>query len=886
MRLIAWFVPLLLLAAPLYYTDGEAKGSILANEEKYVEILYTFDPPNLDGYIDPEEWQAQFTINYYDAFDGESFREIYPETGSDEEFSNQTDIAVTFYMLYDDTYLYFAANVTDDNIIIDSGSTFWRDDGIELMIDGAHDKDEDQRADDPWPGFEDGTTLLAIPDGSYFHDYSVGTPYERSFGPDSDWYAVTRMAPSSNYYIVEMRVRLDAVSSPSPNSTIGLNIGVNDDDTGGLSKTALKWTGKENETGENPTFKNETLWGTAYLKPYVNARLPERISVDEDVEITISSNMSTGNHPDFDTESNYTWTLPLYDGFSWNNYTSHGKDFVYTFLQPRSFYILNLEMTDPSNVTDKTSTYVYVYDVTPPLIVQEDGVAFEEVPYNFILNVTDNVGIKRVNWSLYDDGWRNISTIAPFFDHTFQHPGNYTLFYTAYDLENNSAGGSSLITVLDNAPPLITGTLPDISINTSDTLDLTSPYAFDDTDQGPDTELIYEWFFHGPFGTFTFNGKVISIDIPIPGDYNSTLRVTDKIGLQAEIIFNLTVFDDTKPIPAFPLPTEADEGTVIELNANDSLDNDPDFWDGSFFNWTIELTGKTTWTGYREGNVSAVVFPFPGTATITLKIVDPAGNNATLTKSITILDATPPKARLWFDPDAVDQNQQFYLNITGTLENVEIISVHYTIYRITLIGMMEVYSTPFFGVRVGNITPENYSKLNDLWITLNEPGEYLINVTVEDSSGLVDNASRTIKVRDSVAPEAVINKTIEYLALNEPLYLSGSDSSDEYGPLTFQWLIDNDTILGEGPSLFHMFLETGEYNITLKVTDSGGNMDTALCRVIVKDPAEEVQGEGTDYTLAYALWSTTGAIILIGLIILFLWARRKKGKTAERTEEE
>jgi hypothetical protein len=269
-----------------------------------------------------------------------------------------------------------------------------------------------------------------------------------------------------------------------------------------------------------------------------------------------------------------------------------------------------------------------------------------------------------------------------------------------------------------------------------------------------------------------------------------------------------------------------------------------------------------------------------------LEIIDPSGNNASLEKTVIVLDVTPPKARLWFDPDEVDQGVPFYLNITGTLENVELISVHYTIYRLTLIGMDEIFSTPFFGIRLGNITPENYSDLIDLWIHLNEPGEYLVNVTVEDSSGLVDNASQTIIVRDSLPPEAVINKTIEYLDLKDPLYLSGSESSDEYGPLTFQWLLDNTTKIGEGPDLFYQFLETGEYNITLKVTDSGGNVDTDLCRVIVRDAPITGPGGKTDYTLAYIIWSIAGTVILLGLIILFIWARSKKRKAIEEAKEE
>ncbi|MGA1820774.1 MAG: sugar-binding protein, partial [Thermoplasmatota archaeon] len=441
MKLAVWTLLLLMLGAMVPALSAGASPDTEPIQEMYIEVPYTFEPPVLDGAIGDLEWQTQFTTNYFDAFDGTSFREIYPPDGSDEEFTDLADLAVTFYLVYDDTYLYFAANVTDQSIVVDSGSTFWRDDGVELLLDGAHDMDWDQRAGDPWPGFEDGTTFLVEADGSIFHDYSNSTPYERHFGEDGDWYAAVRTLPSRNFYSIEMRVRLDSIASPLPNRTVGLNVGVNDDDTGGLSKTALKWTGRDAGPEENPTFKNETHWATAYLKPYVEAGLPERLVVDEDTDVVISSNLSRGNHPDFGTEANFTWDLPLYREGEWRNLTRYGPEFVHTFEEPLSFYTLVLRVTDPSGVSDKAVTRIYVMDVTPPQLVYSDAAALEEVPFTFVINATDNVGVSRINWSLYDSGWFNSTSLSPVFDHTFQHPGNYTLHFTAFDEANNSAGG-------------------------------------------------------------------------------------------------------------------------------------------------------------------------------------------------------------------------------------------------------------------------------------------------------------------------------------------------------------------------------------------------------------------------------------------------------------
>ena len=103
MRSVVWIISLLMLFTTVPVLGHDINVDLADEETRSIDVLYTPTPPNLDGYINDLEWQTQFTISYFDAFDGSSFREIYPETGSDEEFTDQADLAVTFYMLYDDT---------------------------------------------------------------------------------------------------------------------------------------------------------------------------------------------------------------------------------------------------------------------------------------------------------------------------------------------------------------------------------------------------------------------------------------------------------------------------------------------------------------------------------------------------------------------------------------------------------------------------------------------------------------------------------------------------------------------------------------------------------------------------------------------------------------
>ncbi len=872
MRIAYLVVSMIVLALTPLAAPSEARDLLEMEDKRSIDIPYTFEPPVLDGNIGSLEWESEFAIHYFDAFDGESFSEVYPASGSDEEFVDQSDLAVTFYMLYDDQYLYFAANVTDEEIVIDSGSTYWRDDGVELLVDGAHDQDEDQRAGDPWPGYQDGTTLLAVADGSVFHDYSSGSPYERSFGAEGDWFSATSMHHSENYYIVEMRLRLDSIDSPLPNSTIGLNIGVNDDDTGGDSKTALKWEGKETLPGENPTFKNETLWGEARLVPYVNASLPERLDVDEDVEVEISSNSSAGNHPDFDTDAVYQWLLPVYFDGEWQNISFTGPIFTYTFREPSIVYNLRLTVKGPSGGTDDTVTYVHVADLTPPSVDPEDGEAMEEEPFTYRLNASDNVGISNVSWSLLDGEWYNTTTNGTAFRYQFQHPGQYELFYVVFDISGNFAGGSVTISVLDNRPPHVPEIF-DIEMNTTHPRTVSAAGSYDDTPEGRDpTSLSFNWTISGEVRSYSYFGETVDLDIEVPGLYNGTLVVTDASGFSTFKEFLVIVSDTTPPTPEILLPDVVDEGRNISLVPWATSDNDPHLWDGAAVIWTVELSSGSFFhtTDEWELNIS---FPGPGTAAVTLEVTDPAGNVGTKTVKLEVLDATPPVLVLNIPP-SVPEGDPFLLDLSGSSDNSGILSIHYEVHRNLSGELIPVMETPPFGVRVRNVAPADYVHIEDLSITLEDPGEYVISIRLMDLYNLSCNEQVNLIVLDATPPLAVLNRTYAPVLTGELLLLSARESSDEVGPLTFKWLLDGELLDAQGPEFGYVFTTPGTHNITLLVSDAQGNNDTSVCLVKVVEPLPEEEGSA-NHTLLL-IWTITISLMILGTLFIFLWARSKR----------
>jgi hypothetical protein len=119
--------------------------------------------------------------------------------------------------------VYFAIQVTDDILVADS-TDVWRDDGVEIGLDGLND-------DYAW-GWDD-------------HQYTIVVD-----GRQTDRSTVTSDITAAVYqyeggYNIEVAIPLSKLISGSPISgtVMGFTIGLNDDDDGGSWDAYLIWQG-------------------------------------------------------------------------------------------------------------------------------------------------------------------------------------------------------------------------------------------------------------------------------------------------------------------------------------------------------------------------------------------------------------------------------------------------------------------------------------------------------------------------------------------------------------------------------------------------------------------------------------------------------------------
>jgi hypothetical protein len=176
-----------------------------------VNCLRLLTPPVVDGQADDWPFGSIVDLNKDTAY----------------SFSGQTDspsdLSASVRAGWDERQLYFFIQVTDDFIVTDS-TDVWRDDGVEIGLDGLHDQL-------PW-GWDD-------------HQYTIvadGRIADRATAPTAITAATVR---HQGGYNVEVAIPMSQLipGTPISGTVMGFTVGLNDDDDGGNRDAYLIWQG-------------------------------------------------------------------------------------------------------------------------------------------------------------------------------------------------------------------------------------------------------------------------------------------------------------------------------------------------------------------------------------------------------------------------------------------------------------------------------------------------------------------------------------------------------------------------------------------------------------------------------------------------------------------
>jgi PKD repeat protein len=330
-------------------------------------------------------------------------------------------------------------------------------------------------------------------------------------------------------------------------------------------------------------------------------------------------------------------------------------------------------------------------------------------------------------------------------------------------------------------------------------------------------------------------------------DSNGTSNRTD---LKVTVLNRVPVANFTVTSDAVGLPDRVGYySTVFRFNASGSTDRD-----GSIVSyiWTFGDGSKVLY----QGKVINYTYDRPGNYTVVLAITDNDGSKAQTSKNVTILDL-PPVVKFTFTPTGGNVTTTFKFNSTSKDPD----------------GTIVEYNWSFGdGTYSHEVAPE-HRYLDD--------GTFIVSLEVKDDGGWLIYDKKVIVLQDlpPVAKAAPGTQTIK-VGVKANFTASGTtDLDDKLTELTFEWDFADGSAKATGMLVSHVYGTAGEYNVTLKVTDSKGATSTAKVHVTVQAPViPKPKPKPHDNSGA-----TAGIIALVLIVIVacgiggFLLMRRKKG---------
>ncbi|UCF07515.1 MAG: PKD domain-containing protein, partial [Thermoplasmata archaeon] len=569
-------------------------------------------------------------------------------------------------------------------------------------------------------------------------------------------------------------IELDGSLSTDNNGTAGLNYSWDVDgdlipDYYGVTTTHTYFAADDYTVTLNVTDKAGNWNVTAIqinivIPPHPIANAGADGSVNEDLPYYMDGSLSIN-----DTGAWFNWSFG--DG-SYDNGTNMFP--IHTYEIP-GVYEVTLNVTNSTGWSiDKC--WITVYDVTKPVVdAGPDGIVNEDVPYEF-----DGTGsfdpeggtISWYNWSFGDSAFDNGTNATT--NHIYNIPDIYTVTLNVTDAVGNWNSTTIQVTVNDITKPVI-----DMGSDAVTEEDI--PYDFDATGSyDPEGGAIvwYSW----SFGDGSFNngsGATPTHTYSIPGIYTVTLNATDSAGNWANGTITITVNDTTKPVADAGLDGSVDEDATYTFNSTLSYDEDGqsiahylwDFDDSDGVDWIDpdSTTQNPSWT-----------YTLPGNYTVTLRVVDAAGNSDEDTVVIIVNDITSPVADAG-PSDSVVHGNPYTLSGGNSYDPGGGTIVSY---------MWDIDERD--GIDWDDPDYEGESVAH----TFTEPGTYNVTLRVEDSAGNFHTDTVTITVIhvDTIPPAKPSNLRIETLPEGNALNIAWDGNTEpDLGHYELFFGTDNDT---------------------------------------------------------------------------------------------
>ncbi|UCF08484.1 MAG: PKD domain-containing protein [Thermoplasmata archaeon] len=585
-------------------------------------------------------------------------------------------------------------------------------------------------------------------------------------------------------------------------------------------------------------------------------------TTDEDSQVVLNASDSTDNYY-APGELTYKWDMDASDGLDWEDPDHTGVTAIHVYDTPNIFgYTVTLNVTDPEGNSGFHTITVIVYDITAPFADAGPNATIDEDTIHTLngWGSSDNSGTVYYAWDI--DSSDGVDWGSP--DYTvggptvfYSHPKIYVATLNVTDPSGNWAIDTVVITVKDVTNPVAEAGPSEDSVNHG------TEYAFNGTQSSDNSGSIafYNWSFgDGNYANGT-NPKPVHTYAD-PGDYVVILTVTDNAGNSATDTITIHVMDITNPHADAGPDGMVDEGIPYQFDGSGSSD-DVDIVE---YAWDMDVTDGVNWGSPDHSGPSLVdpvhVYDEPGVYTVTLRVMDGDGNWDTDTVNITVADITKPSVHAGSDA-TINEDTSYMIDGSQSSDNSGTIA--------------------FFNWSFGDGTYANDSVAQPFH-TYDQPGVYVVNLTVADPSGNSNITSVQITVLDVTDPtadageNAVWNEDSQYI-------FDGSGSGDNVGIANYAWDMNASDGLWwdtgapadyEGPAAVdpgHTYPEPGNYTVTLKVTDGAGNWQTDTMVITVVDITKPDAVAGPDDSVnedAAVTFNASGSSDNVG-IVRYAW---------------
>jgi PKD repeat protein len=515
------------------------------------------------------------------------------------------------------------------------------------------------------------------------------------------------------------------------------------------------------------------------------------------VSITKPTQINEGQSVEFKaiaTDAGINDTLTYSWNFGDNTNPVVGQNVTHTFVDNGNYNVV-LTVTDKDAGVTTQTVVAKVDNVAPTIIsIAKPAQINEGQSVTFAATATDPGILDTLTYS-WNFGDTTTSVSGQNVTHTFADNGNYNVVLTVTDKDGGVTTQTTAVKV-DNVAPTIVNIAKPTQINEGQSVEFSATA----TDLGIKDTLTYSWNFGD--NTTAVSGQNVNHTFVDNGNYNVVLTVTDKDG-GVTIQTTAAKVDNVAPsIVSIVKPTTINEGQSVAFSATAT---DPGILDTLTYSWNF---GDTT--NPVTGRDVTHTFADNGNYTVVLTVTDKDGAIATQTVVAKVDNVAPTIINIT-KPTTIKEGESFNFAATATDP-----------------GILDTLTYSWnFGDTTTSVSGQNVNH------TFADNGNYNVVLTVTDKDGGVTTQTTAVKV-DNVAPSIV--SIVKPTQINEGQAVTFSTTANDPGikdTLTYSWNFGDNTTAVLGQNVTHTFVDNGNYNVVLTVTDKDGGVTTQTTAVKV-----------------------------------------------------